>query len=62
MPSKVIDPKEATDKLVRAFPDLDRDDVYRKLTSGREFVWLKRKMTPRQAAHRAASRHSGRLV
>ena len=48
--SKVIDPEEATDKLVRAFPDLDRDDVYRKLTSGREFVWLKRKMTPRQAA------------
>ncbi len=49
-PSKIIDAKEATEKLVLAFPDLDRDDVYRKLTSGREFIWLKRKMTPRQAA------------
>jgi cell division protein FtsI (penicillin-binding protein 3) len=49
-PSKMEHPEEATAKLVKAFPDLDRNDVYRKLTSGREFIWLKRKMTPRQAA------------
>jgi len=44
----VIDADEAAAKLVKVLPDLDRDDVKAKLTSGRGFVWLKRNLTPRQ--------------
>ncbi|TNE62770.1 MAG: penicillin-binding protein 2 [Alphaproteobacteria bacterium] len=47
-PSEIRNPKEAAAKLVSVLPDLSLADVEEKLSSGRKFVWLKRKLTPRQ--------------
>jgi cell division protein FtsI (penicillin-binding protein 3) len=47
-PKQIIDPAEATKKLVAALPELSESEVYAKLTSDRSFVWLKRQLTPRQ--------------
>lgn len=47
-PRQVIDPAEATRTLGAVLPGLDQKEVYAKLTSGRSFVWLKRRLTPRQ--------------
>ena len=44
----VIDPQEATAKLVSVLPDLDAAEVVRKLSSGRAFNWIKRDLTPKQ--------------
>jgi len=44
----VIDPEEATAKLISVLPDLDPTDVERKLASGRAFIWIKRDLTPKQ--------------
>jgi cell division protein FtsI (penicillin-binding protein 3) len=53
-PQKVMDATVAADQLTAVLPDLDRATVYRKLTSGRAFVWLKRNLTPAQ--HYAVNR------
>ncbi len=45
-PSMVIDPGEAVEKLTGVLPELDRNELYRKLTLERRFVWLKRGLTP----------------
>jgi cell division protein FtsI (penicillin-binding protein 3) len=49
-PKQVLDPRATAKKLVGALPDLDRADVYAKLTSDKTFIWLKRRLTPRQQA------------
>lgn len=46
--NEILDPAEAADKLVSVLPDLNRADVQAKLGSGRQFVWLRRNLTPRQ--------------
>jgi len=43
---KVLDAKQAADKLVATLPDLKRDEVYKHLTSGRRFIYLRRDLTP----------------
>jgi cell division protein FtsI (penicillin-binding protein 3) len=48
VPKQILDPVEATAKLVRVFPKLSSADVYTKLTSGKSFVWIKRHLTPRE--------------
>lgn len=47
-PLLVIDPVEAAEKLTAALPDLDYDGLVRDLASDRRFVWIKRKLTPRE--------------
>ena len=47
-PRRVLDPREAAEKLVQVLPELDYEAVLAKLSSKRRFVWLKRKLTPRQ--------------
>ncbi len=47
-PRSVIDVDEATAALVRALPELDYDDVRRRLDTNKGFVWLKRELTPQQ--------------
>ncbi|HEX3536603.1 MAG TPA: penicillin-binding protein 2 [Stellaceae bacterium] len=47
-PRQILDPAEATRALTAVLPGLDPKDVYAKLTSGKSFVWLKRRLTPRQ--------------
>ena len=45
-PKQILDPEDATGKLVKIFPSLDRGEIYAKLTSGKSFVWIKRHLTP----------------
>ncbi|MGE5477690.1 MAG: peptidoglycan D,D-transpeptidase FtsI family protein [Bacteroidales bacterium] len=45
---EILDPAEAATKLVGVLPDLNRADVQAKLGSGKQFVWLRRNLTPRQ--------------
>jgi cell division protein FtsI (penicillin-binding protein 3) len=47
-PRQIIDPAEATRGLAAILPSLNPSEVYAKLTSGKSFVWLKRRLTPRQ--------------
>jgi len=47
-PSKIKNPAEAARKLVAVLPELSFAEVEAKLSSGKRFVWLKRKLSPRQ--------------
>lgn len=47
-PSKIKNPKQVAAKLVELLPDLTLSEVEAKLSSGRKFVWLKRKLSPRE--------------
>src|SRR5262249_14249053 len=47
-PKQILDPAEATRKLVSAFPTMKSLEVYAKLTSGKSFVYLKRHLAPRE--------------
>jgi cell division protein FtsI (penicillin-binding protein 3) len=49
-PRQVLDAAAAARKLATVFPGLDRAALYRKLISGKSFVWIKRRLTPRQEA------------
>jgi cell division protein FtsI (penicillin-binding protein 3) len=49
-PRQVIDPAGAARKLLTVFPGFDRTALVRKLTSGKSFVWIKRRLTPHQEA------------
>ncbi|UTW58024.1 penicillin-binding protein 2 [Kordiimonas sp. SCSIO 12603] len=48
VPKDIKDPQEAARQLVSILPELSYADVEAKLSSGKKFVWLKRKLTPRQ--------------
>ncbi len=47
-PSRVPEPERAADRLLEVLPGLDRDALIRDLSSERRFVWLKRRLTPRE--------------
>ncbi len=47
-PHQVRDPAGAAAHLVRALPDLSRIEIRAKLSTDRSFIWLKRKLTPRE--------------
>jgi cell division protein FtsI (penicillin-binding protein 3) len=47
-PKQILDPADATRKLVKTFPSLRSAEVYAKLTSGKSFVYIKRHLTPRE--------------
>ena len=47
-PRRVIDADETIEKLSTVLPDLEMEDTYKKLKSGKGFVWLRRQLTPRQ--------------
>jgi cell division protein FtsI (penicillin-binding protein 3) len=47
-PKQILDPADAAKQLVKALPDLDEAEVRAKLQSDRSFVWLKRRLTPRE--------------
>jgi cell division protein FtsI (penicillin-binding protein 3) len=47
-PAQVPDPEKAARLLARALK-LDRETLRRKLTDGRHFVWIKRRLTPDEA-------------
>ncbi len=45
-PKKIIDVDETIEDVTAVFPDLDAGDLRAKLTSGKDFVWIKREITP----------------
>jgi cell division protein FtsI (penicillin-binding protein 3) len=47
-PKQILDPADATRKLVKAFPSLKSAELYAKLTSGKSFVYVKRHLTPKE--------------
>lgn len=47
-PKRVIDPVDAARKLARVLPGLSQTDLEAKLTSSRRFVWIRRKLTPKE--------------
>ncbi len=44
----IPDAREATRAILSVLPQLNAADVYEKLTSGKSFVWIKRRLTPTQ--------------
>lgn len=47
-PKFILDPIEATDKLLSVFPSLDRDGLLKNLSSSKRFVYLRRHLTPNE--------------
>ncbi|MEE8295259.1 MAG: penicillin-binding protein 2 [Sphingomonadales bacterium] len=47
-PTRVLNALEAISKLSLVFPDLNEPQLLARLTSGKRFVWIKRKLTPNQ--------------
>ena len=47
-PRRIVDVDETIEKLSTVLPDLDAEQVYKKLKNGAGFVWLKRQLSPRQ--------------
>lgn len=47
-PSKILDASEAADRLISVLPELDRRVLLEKLQLERQFVWLKRGLTPEE--------------
>lgn len=46
-PRQILDSKEATQKLLRVFPNINRKKMAEKLSSSKSFVWLERNLTPK---------------
>ena len=47
-PLQVLDAAEAADEISRVLPELDRGELFAKLSASNRFVWVKRHLTPRQ--------------
>ncbi|WP_373089467.1 peptidoglycan D,D-transpeptidase FtsI family protein [Sneathiella sp.] len=48
VPKNVIDPKELAAKLITVLDDMSEATILSKLASARNFIWLKRNLTPTQ--------------
>ena len=46
-PRQILDPREATKKLLTVFPNLNSEKMTKKLSSNKSFVWLRRNLTPK---------------
>ncbi|MXU65419.1 peptidoglycan D,D-transpeptidase FtsI family protein [Oceanomicrobium pacificus] len=47
-PQHMADKRAAADGLAEIFPDLDAEQLYKRFTSKRKFLWIKRKLSPEQ--------------
>lgn len=47
-PHKISDPELLSYRIKEVLPNLKRQDILAKLTSGRRHTWIKRKLTPKQ--------------
>ncbi|MFZ0100246.1 MAG: penicillin-binding protein 2 [Gemmobacter sp.] len=47
-PKDMVDPARVARELAAIFPDLKEDDLKRRLTDGRSFLWIKKKLSPEQ--------------
>ncbi len=48
IPKKIINAQSAAEQLVKTLPELNRNDVFKKLSGRGNFVYLKRNLTPAQ--------------
>lgn len=44
----LIDPTRVSTELARIFPELNADDLLRRLTDGRNFLWIRKVLSPEQ--------------
>ena len=47
-PKDMVDPARVARELAAIFPDLKEADLKRRLTDGRSFLWIKKKLSPEQ--------------
>jgi cell division protein FtsI (penicillin-binding protein 3) len=47
-PKQMIDPARVARDLAAIFPDMNAEDLQRRFTDGRSFMWLRRKLSPEQ--------------
>lgn len=47
-PQDMIDPTNAAEQLAAIFPDLDEEDLVKRFTGTRKFVWIRRQLSPEQ--------------
>lgn len=47
-PRDMIDPDRVADGLVKIFPDMNKEDLLRRFTDGRKFMWLRKTLSPEQ--------------
>lgn len=47
-PKDMVDPERVARELAVIFPDLKEEDLHRRLTDGRSFLWIKKKLSPEQ--------------
>ena len=47
-PKQMIDPTRVAAELSKIFPDMNAEDLQRRFTDGRSFLWLRRKLSPEQ--------------
>lgn len=47
-PRQMIDPARVARELAAIFPDMKEEDLLRRFTDGRSFLWLRRKLSPEQ--------------
>lgn len=52
-PHQMIEPVRAAEELGKIFPDLDVEDLKKRFTSDRKFMWIRKKLSPeqKQAVH-----------
>jgi cell division protein FtsI (penicillin-binding protein 3) len=47
-PKQISDPVQAAAQLAGVLPDLDRDEVHKRMASGKSFIYIQRNLTPLQ--------------
>ena len=47
-PKDMVDPKRVATELAAIFPELDAEDLHRRFTDGRSFLWIRRVLSPEQ--------------
>lgn len=47
-PKLIVDVDEAVERITAILPELDRRQLYRRLSSGAQFAWIKRHIRPRE--------------
>ncbi|WP_022704091.1 peptidoglycan D,D-transpeptidase FtsI family protein [Pseudorhodobacter ferrugineus] len=47
-PKQMVDPKHVATQLATLFPDMNAEDLERRFTDGRSFMWLRKKLSPEQ--------------
>ena len=61
-PRQILDAREATRAILSVLPQLNPAEVHAKLTSGKSFVWIKRRLTPTQQYRGQPARHPGPAI